>query len=82
MVKEKITRNRIVVLTLALLLSCFILLPFYMYQYCGQFPPGEYYDRPAAVVFSGVNQSGLVACPWILNETDGSVVGENLEFRD
>ena len=82
MLKEKLTRNRVIVLTVVLFLSCFILLPLYMYQYCGRFPPGPFHDRLAAVVFSGLNQSGLVACPWVLNETDGSVVEENQEFRD
>jgi hypothetical protein len=84
MLKERLTRNRVIILTIMvqIFVNCFILLPLYKYHYCARFPPGEYYDSRAAVVFSGVNQNGLVACPWVLNETDGSVVEENQEFKD
>jgi len=85
MIKGRLTRNQVVILTLVILLSGIIGLPMiiiYLIDINSLYPPGEFHDSLAAVVFSGENQSGLVACPWVLNETDDSVAGENQEFRD
>ncbi|MFX1514904.1 MAG: hypothetical protein ACFFC6_01220 [Promethearchaeota archaeon] len=85
MLKERLTRNQVVILTIVILLSGIIGLPIiiiYLIDINSLYPPGEFHSTVAAVVFSGADQNGLVACPWILNETDDSVVGENQEFRD
>ncbi len=85
MLKERLTRTRVVILTIVTLLSSIIFLPMminYLINISSHYPQGEFYDRLAAVLFSGVNKSGLVACPWVLNKTDGSVVGVDHEFRD
>ena len=83
--KKRLTRTRVVILTIVILLSSIIFLAImvnYLIYINSRYPSGEFYDRLAAVLFSGVNKSGLVACPWVLNKTDGSVVGINYEFRD
>lgn len=85
MLKKRLTRTRVIILTTVILLSSIIFLPMmvnYLIDISSRYPPGEFYDRLAAVLFSGANKSGLVACPWVLNKTDGSVVGINHEFRD
>ncbi|MHA2244872.1 MAG: hypothetical protein ACXADY_07870 [Candidatus Hodarchaeales archaeon] len=40
------------------------------------------HSKDAGVIFSGLNNSGVVACPWIINQTDKSILGANREFRD
>ena len=82
MLKVRLTRNRVIILTIVLLLSYFTLFPMVINYFGSEWPPGRFYDRHVGVLFSGVNKSGLVACPWVLNGTDQSVLGVNQEFRE
>ncbi|MHA2295391.1 MAG: hypothetical protein ACXAEU_12415 [Candidatus Hodarchaeales archaeon] len=41
-----------------------------------------FHGTVAKVLFSGINNSGMVACPWIINGTDGATTAPNQAFRD
>ncbi|MFX1516729.1 MAG: hypothetical protein ACFFC6_10490 [Promethearchaeota archaeon] len=45
-------------------------------------PKEGWHDTIAGVIFSGFNNSGIAACPWIINQTDSSILGANQGFRD
>ena len=44
-------------------------------------PPARY-SIIGSVLFSGQNMSGIHACPWILNLSDSSIIGPNIQFRE
>ncbi|MHA2294688.1 MAG: hypothetical protein ACXAEU_16195 [Candidatus Hodarchaeales archaeon] len=44
--------------------------------------PEPSHGTSASVLFSGNNNSGMVACPWIINSTDGAITAPNQAFRD
>ena len=44
--------------------------------------PDAFHGNAGGIIFSGQNNSNVVACPWLINTSDDSIVGPNDIFRE
>lgn len=44
--------------------------------------PEAFKGKAGGIIFSGQNNSNIVACPWVINTTDDSIIGPNDIFRE
>ncbi|MFX0015645.1 MAG: hypothetical protein ACFFB2_11985 [Promethearchaeota archaeon] len=44
--------------------------------------PEAFKGKAGGIIFSGQNNSNVVACPWVINSTDDSIIGPNDIFRE
>jgi hypothetical protein len=44
--------------------------------------PDAFHGKAGGIIFSGQNNSNVVACPWVINTSDDSIIGPNYDFRE